>query len=199
MLMSLLLAASCATQQPQPAPAPVAPPPAPAPAPPPRTSRAQPSKTVRASYQGEQAAGRPTASGEPYDPDELTAASKIYPIGSTVLVTNPANGRSVKVRINDRGPHVRGRSLDLSKRAAEELGITDQGVARLKVTAHRLQTSEERIHEIHFGFSVRLDAVVIPGHYGSTLVRRTLDPVPPTAQMARHCWLCRQFTALMRR
>jgi rare lipoprotein A len=132
MLMSLLLAASCATQQPQPAPVPVAPPPAPAPAPPPR-ARAQPSKTVRASYQGAQAAGRPTASGEPYDPGELTAASKIFPIGSTLLVTNPANGKSVKVRINDRGPHVRGRSLDLSKRAAEELGITEKGVARLKV------------------------------------------------------------------
>lgn len=133
MLMSLLLAVSCATQQPQPAPVPVvAPPPAPPPAPAPRVS-AQPSKTVRTSYQGEQAAGRPTASGEPYDPYDLTAASKIYPIGSTVLVTNPANGKSVKVRINDRGPHVRGRSLDLSKRAAEELGITEKGVARLKV------------------------------------------------------------------
>ena len=133
MSMSLLLVASCATQQPQPAPAPaVAPPPIVAPAPPPRTS-AQPSKTVRTSYQGEQAAGRPTASGELYDPDELTAASKTFPIGSTVLVTNPANGKSVKVRINDRGPHVRGRSLDLSKRAAEELGITEKGVARLKV------------------------------------------------------------------
>jgi rare lipoprotein A len=133
MLMSLLLLASCATQQPQPAPVPVAaPPPAPAPAPPPRTS-AQPSRTVRTSYQGAQAAGRPTASGEPYDPDELTAASKIFPIGSILLVTNPANGKSVRVRVNDRGPHVRGRSLDLSKRAAEELGITEKGVARLKV------------------------------------------------------------------
>jgi rare lipoprotein A len=132
MLTSLLLLASCATQQPQPAPAPVVAPSPPPPAPPPRIS-AQPSKTVRASYQGEQAAGRPTASGEPYDPDELTAASKIYPIGSILLVTNPANGKSVKVRINDRGPHVRGRSLDLSKRAAEELGITEKGVARLKV------------------------------------------------------------------
>jgi rare lipoprotein A len=132
MLTSLLLLASCATQQPQPAPAPVVAPSPPPPAPPPPIS-AQPSKTVRASYQGRQAAGRPTASGEPYDPDELTAASKIYPIGSILLVTNPANGKSVKVRINDRGPHVRGRSLDLSKRAAEELGITEKGVARLKV------------------------------------------------------------------
>jgi rare lipoprotein A len=132
MLMSLLLLASCATQQPQPAPAPVVAPPPPPPAPPPRTS-AQPSRTVRTSYQGAQAAGRPTASGEPYDPDELTAASKIFPIGSILLVTNPANGKSVRVRVNDRGPHVRGRSLDLSKRAAEELGITEKGVARLKV------------------------------------------------------------------
>jgi rare lipoprotein A len=63
----------------------------------------------------------------------LTAASKIFPIGSILLVTNPANGKSVRVRVNDRGPHVRGRSLDLSKRAAEEIGITDRGVARLKV------------------------------------------------------------------
>ena len=132
MLMSLLLAASCATQQPQPAPLPAIAPLPPPPAPTPRTS-AQPSRTVRASYQGEKEAGRRTASGEVYDPDDLTAASKIYPIGATLLVTNPASGKSVKVRVNDRGPHVRGRSLDLSKRAAEELGITDKGVARLKV------------------------------------------------------------------
>jgi rare lipoprotein A len=130
MLISLLMLASCATQQPQPAPAPVvAPPP---PAPPPRTS-AQPSRTVRASYMGEAEAGHKTANGERYDPDELTAASKTLPIGSLILVTNPANGKSVKVRINDRGPFVRGRSLDLSKRAAEAIGITDKGVARLKI------------------------------------------------------------------
>ncbi len=78
-------------------------------------------------------AGRRTANGERFDPDALTAASKTFPIGSTVRVTNPKTGKSVIVRINDRGPHVRGRSLDLSKRAAEELGITDKGVARLKV------------------------------------------------------------------
>lgn len=132
-VMSLLFVTSCATQQPQPAPAPVvAPPPPPAPAPPPRAS-AQPSRTVKASYQGEMEAGHKTANGERYDPDELTAASKIYPLGSLVEVTNPATGKSVTVRINDRGPHIRGRSLDLSERAAEELGITERGVARLKV------------------------------------------------------------------
>jgi rare lipoprotein A len=130
--MSLLFAASCSTQptyQPPPA---VAPAPAPVP-PPPRQSRAHSTGSVRASYQGDEMAGRRTASGEVFDPGALTAASKTLPIGSTVIVTNPKNGKSVMVRINDRGPHVRGRSLDLSRRAAEELGITEKGVARLKV------------------------------------------------------------------
>jgi rare lipoprotein A len=82
---------------------------------------------------GEWSGGHLTASGEPYNPDALTAASRTLPIGSSVMVSNPATGRSVKVRINDRGPYVRGRSLDLSKRAAEEIGMTRKGVARVKV------------------------------------------------------------------
>ena len=68
-----------------------------------------------------------------YDPNDLTAASRTLPIGSSVIVTNPATGRSAKVRINDRGPYMGGRSLDLSKHAAETIGITDKGVARVKV------------------------------------------------------------------
>ena len=142
-LMSLSLAVSCTTQQsqPQPASAPAVAPPTPAPAPvpvtpppPPQTSsRHKVPSAVKASYQGEETAGRPTASGEPYNPDDLTAASKTLPIGSKVQVTNPTTGKSVTVRINDRGPHIRGRNLDLSKSAAEQLGITDKGVARVKV------------------------------------------------------------------
>jgi rare lipoprotein A len=135
-LMSLSLAVSCATQQPQPSSPPLA---VESPAPSlsipvaPRRS-AKPSEAVRASYQGAAYAGRRTASGEPYDPDALTAASRTLPIGSSVMVTNPATGRSVKVRINDRGgPGVRGRGLDLSKRAAEEIGMTKKGVARVRV------------------------------------------------------------------
>ena len=96
-------------------------------------TRAKP-KTIKASYQGTRTTGLPTASGEPYDPNDLTAASRSLPIGSTVKVTNPDTGRSVKVRINDRGPFVHGRSLDLSKRAAEKIGIVHKGVARVKVT-----------------------------------------------------------------
>jgi len=132
--------AACATQTESPqAPIPPAaaqpPPAAPAaalPAPPETSAKA--TKTVKASYQGSDAAGHRTASGEPYNPNALTAASRTLPIGSTVKVTNPATGRSVKVLINDRGPFVHGRSLDLSKRAAEKIGITHKGVARLKVT-----------------------------------------------------------------
>jgi rare lipoprotein A len=134
-VMSLALVTSCNTQQPPPPPQPVpavAPPPPPPPPPPPQTKAPKPRGAV-VSFQGNKSAGRPTASGEPYDPDDMTAASKTYPIGSRVEVTNPKNGKSVIVRINDRGPHVRGRSLDLSKAAAEELGITDKGVAHLKI------------------------------------------------------------------
>jgi peptidoglycan lytic transglycosylase len=132
--------AACTTQTespPAPMPRSVAQPPpaltAPAQPAPPETS-ARASKTVKASYQGSGAAGHPTASGEPYNPNGLTAASRTLPIGSTVKVTNPATGKSVKVTINDRGPFVHGRSLDLSKRAAEKIGITHKGVAKLKVT-----------------------------------------------------------------
>jgi len=77
--------------------------------------------------------GRRTASGEIYDPNELTAASRTLPLGSKIVVTNPSTGRSVQVRINDRGPFVHGRSLDLSKRAADEIGLTEKGVGRVKI------------------------------------------------------------------
>ncbi len=129
--------AACSTQtesRPQAIPGPAALPPPPA-----ATSEtgaqrsAKPAKTVKASYQGSGTAGRATASGEAYNPNDLTAASSNLPIGSTVKVTNPETGRSVKVRINDRGPFVHGRSLDLSKSAAEKIGITHKGVARVKV------------------------------------------------------------------
>jgi len=89
---------------------------------------------VIASWYGHRFAGRLTTTGERFDPRRLTAASAVIPLGSLVKLENPNNRRSVKVRINDCGPFVRGRSLDLSLRAAREIGITRQGVARLKVT-----------------------------------------------------------------
>ncbi|MFB4301195.1 septal ring lytic transglycosylase RlpA family protein [Actinomadura sp. NTSP31] len=81
--------------------------------------------SCEASFYGE---GQMTASGEPFDPSELTAAHKTLPMGSKVRVTNKNNGRSVVVRINDRGPYAGGRCLDLSTAAMKKVGGTGSGV-----------------------------------------------------------------------
>jgi len=70
-----------------------------------------------------------TASGERFDPRAFTAAHRTLPLGTRVRVTNSRNGRSVIVRINDRGPYSRGRIIDLSRAAAAQLGMIDAGVA----------------------------------------------------------------------
>jgi len=104
-------------------------------APPVSRNRPRPKpKPEVASWYGPGFNGRRTTTGERFNENAMTAASKSLPLGSHVVVTNPENGRSVEVRINDRGPHVRGRTLDLSKRAAQTLGITKKGVAHVVVT-----------------------------------------------------------------
>ena len=89
---------------------------------------------LKASWYGPGLAGRRTFSGETFNPRALTAASRTLPIGSVVKVTNPRNGKSVNVKVNDRGPFVTGRGLDLSRRAAEKIGIIHEGVAAVEVT-----------------------------------------------------------------
>ena len=84
----------------------------------------------KASYYSDKLAGRPTANGEPYDPRALTAAHRTLPFGTKVDVARP-DGRHVTVRINDRGPHKRGRVIDLSRRAAEEIGLVKEGVGEV--------------------------------------------------------------------
>lgn len=86
-----------------------------------------------ASYYGRRFHGRLTANGERFNMRELTAAHKTLPFGSLVRVTNPRNGRSVTVRINDRGPFIRGRHIDLSRAAAEEIGMISTGHARVEM------------------------------------------------------------------
>lgn len=86
-----------------------------------------------ASYYHDALEGRPTASGEPYRASELTAAHRTLPFGSRVRVTHLANGRSVVVRINDRGPFVRRRVLDLSRAAARRLGMLEEGHTRVRL------------------------------------------------------------------
>ncbi len=85
------------------------------------------------SYYGRQFHGRPTASGERFDMNAMTAAHKTLPFGSVVRLTNPGNGRSVTVRINDRGPFVRGRTIDVSRAAAEKLGIVGRGHGTVEI------------------------------------------------------------------
>ncbi|BBP74884.1 MULTISPECIES: septal ring lytic transglycosylase RlpA family protein [Pseudomonas] len=90
-------------------------------------------ETGMASYYGARHHGKRTASGEPFDQHGLTAAHRQLPFGTRVKVTNLANDRSVVVRINDRGPHTRGRLIDLSREAAEQLGMLQSGTARVRV------------------------------------------------------------------
>ena len=84
-----------------------------------------------ASWYGEPHHGRRTASGEVFDMNELTAAHKTLPFGTRVRVENPGTGQAVVVRINDRGPFTPGRVIDLSRAAAERIGIVRAGVARV--------------------------------------------------------------------
>src|SRR5947207_15696883 len=89
--------------------------------------------TGSASWYGDEFADRPTASGERYDPDKLTGAHRTLPLGTKVRVTNLINGRSVLVTINDRGPYMRRREIDLSYGAARVLGMVRRGVARVRI------------------------------------------------------------------
>ena len=86
-----------------------------------------------ASYYGNELAGNRTASGERFDPGQLTAAHRSLPFGSMVRVTNTSNGDSVVVRINDRGPFAHGRVIDVSTAAAREIGMHRSGTARVKL------------------------------------------------------------------
>ena len=92
------------------------------------------------SWYGDEFAGRLTANGEIFDPDMVTAAHKILPMPSVVRVTNLDNGKSLVVRINDRGPFVAGRIIDLSREAARLIGYRDQGIARVRVQVLAEQT-----------------------------------------------------------
>lgn len=86
-----------------------------------------------ASFYHDRLQGRTTASGEPYDRNAMTAAHRSLPFGTEVVVRNLENGRSVRLRINDRGPFVEGRIIDVSRRAANELGFVEKGLAEVSV------------------------------------------------------------------
>ena len=90
-----------------------------------------------ASWYGPGFHGHETASGEAFDQHALTAAHRTLPLGTEAKVTNLETGQSVHVTINDRGPYVQGRQLDLSQAAAKQIGLTKQGLAKVKIEAKR--------------------------------------------------------------
>lgn len=98
------------------------------------TTRSAAPTTGRASWYGAAFAGKSTASGEPFDPTAFTAAHPTYAFGTCVKVEAVANGRTVEVRINDRGPFVKDRIIDLSEAAARALGLIEAGVGEVRLS-----------------------------------------------------------------
>lgn len=127
-------------------------------------------ETGIASWYGDEFAGKLTANGEIFDPEIVTAAHKTLPMPSAVRVTNLENGRSMVIRINDRGPFVAGRIIDLSREAARLMGFKKQGIARVRVQI----LAEE---------SLRLEREAKEGRFPSIGAREN-TPMPKTTAAA---------------
>ena len=100
-----------------------------------------------ASYYGEQFHGKKTANGEIFDMNKMTAASKELPLGSKATVTNEETGKSVDVKINDRGPYAEDRVLDVSKGAAKKLDMIDEGTAPVTIEVDPDKQPTEKVRE----------------------------------------------------
>jgi len=149
----------------------------------PLTSIGAYSKQGIASWYGPQFHGRPTANGEIYNMYSLTAAHRILPFQTRVRVTNLENGKSVQVRINDRGPFVKNRLIDLSYNAARQLDMIGQGTAKVRVEAVKVAANEDSArYFVQLGsFSELQNARRLlrktksRGYSGSRIIRVSLD------------------------
>ena len=103
---------------------------------PPEVTQIQTTYMWNISYYGSKFHGRYTASGEEFDQNAMTCAHKTLPFGTELIVENPSNGKRVTVRVNDRGPFINGRQLDVSYGAAQKLNMLKAGVITAKVTAN---------------------------------------------------------------
>jgi rare lipoprotein A len=103
----------------------------------PRFLGGKPDFNGTASWYGNEYHGRTTASGEVFNQNALTGAHRDWPFGTIVKVTNRRNGRSVTIRINDRGPWVRGRDIDVSREAARQLDMIQAGVVPVRIEVQR--------------------------------------------------------------
>lgn len=95
-----------------------------------------------ASWYGEEFAGRTTANGEIFDPGQLTAAHRTLPFGTVLDVTNPKTSQTVRVRVNDRGPYIGGRVIDLSYAAAQKIGLIEPGIGNVQIAVVRMGSGE---------------------------------------------------------
>lgn len=141
--------------------------------------------------------GRLTANGEVFDTNQLTAAHRTLPFDTLVKVTNPVNDASVVVRINDRGPFIEGRVIDLSRAAAERIGIAAAGVAPVDLEiVHWGQESKTRTIQIA-AFSQRANAVALAARLeqhgfepeleeSEARIYRVILPEIPLDAVARH-------------
>ena len=112
-----------------------------------KTARTKPYQVGTASWYGEYFDGKPTASGEDYDMYDMTAAHPKLPLGSYVRVTNLRNGRAVVVKVNDRGPIVPGRIIDLSYGAARVLKFEDRGLQKVRLDLVKPQTKRQPVYQ----------------------------------------------------
>lgn len=138
-------------------------------------------KTGLASWYGDPFHGRKTANGETYDMNQMTAAHKTLPMPTDVRVTNLENGRSIIVTINDRGPFVHGRIIDLSRRAAQLLGVIKKGTARVRVES--LQAAQGDVRYIAKANTAPEESRVATAAPQATVQSSSLAP-PSSANVA---------------
>jgi rare lipoprotein A len=112
-----------------------------------QTRKNQPYQIGTASWYGDYFVGKPTASGEDFDMYDMTAAHPTLPLGSYVRVTNLRNGRAVVVKVNDRGPIVPGRIIDLSYGAAQVLEFENRGLQKVRLDLVKPQTKRRQVYE----------------------------------------------------
>ncbi len=112
-----------------------------------QTGKNQPYQVGTASWYGDYFVGKPTASGEDFDMYDMTAAHPTLPLGSYVRVTNLRNGRAVVVKVNDRGPIVPGRIIDLSYGAAQVLQFENRGLQKVRLDLVKPRTKHRQVYE----------------------------------------------------
>ncbi len=119
-------------------------------------------QTGTASWYGQDFHGKPTATGEPYNMYGLSAAHRTLPLGSRVRVTNLENGRRIVIPINDRGPFVGDRIIDLSYGAADQLGLVKEGLAKVRIEVVQTPRAFTERYTVQFGaFTERQNAVTL--------------------------------------